>query len=114
VVADGPQNAGAQHLPGEAAWLVDECPGAGETRDHLYNHPLKTALRTVARTINARRASPPALHDQAHQQLKKELGFDHVKGHPRLGPQHYALMSHISLVSIQQLRLQELRCSGRA
>lgn len=75
VVVDGPQHAGAQHLPGEAAWLVDEPRDSGETKYYLTNHSAGTPLRVLAAAIKARWSC-----EQAHQQLKEELGLDHFEG----------------------------------
>jgi SRSO17 transposase len=69
VVADGTQNATGQHLPGEPAWLVGERRDTGVQKYYLTNHPPQTALRTLAAAIKARRSC-----EQAHQQLREELG----------------------------------------
>jgi SRSO17 transposase len=107
VVADGTQNSGGQHLPGEAAWLVGEWRDTGEKKYYLTNHPPRTALRTLAAAIKARWSC-----EQAHQQLKEELGLDHFEGRTWLGLHHHALMTLISFAFLQHLRLQEIRRRG--
>src|SRR5262249_37328243 len=78
-IADGlPQrirDKGQQHLPGEEAWLIGEHRMSGEKKYYLANLPAKTDLPTLAATIKAR-----WICEQAHQQLKEELGLDHFEG----------------------------------
>ena len=47
---------------------------SGEKKFYLANLPAKTDLRTLAATIKAR-----WICEQAHQQLKEELGLDHFE-----------------------------------
>ena len=107
VVADGTPNAGGQHLPGEAAWLVGERRDSGETKYYLTNHDAGTPLRALAGAVKARWAC-----EQAHQQLKEELGLDHFEGRTWTGLHHHALLSLISLAFLQHLRLAEHSASG--
>ena len=78
-VADGPpqqiRDKGQQHLPGDEAWLIGEHRMSGEKKYYLANLPAKTELRTLAATIKAR-----WICEQAHQQMKEELGLDHFEG----------------------------------
>ena len=78
-VADGPpqriRDKGQQHLPGDEAWLIGERRMSGENKYYLANLPAKTNLRTLATTIKARWVC-----EQAHQQMKEELGLDHFEG----------------------------------
>jgi SRSO17 transposase len=80
-VADGPpqriRDKGQQHLPGEEAWLVGEHRASGERKYYLANLPAKADLRTLAATIMAR-----WICEQAHQQLKEELGLDTPRADP--------------------------------
>src|SRR5262249_27764588 len=66
---------GQQHLPGDEAWLIGEHRMSGEKKYYLANLPAKTDLRTSATTIKARWVC-----EQAHQQMKEELGLDHFEG----------------------------------
>jgi SRSO17 transposase len=78
-VADGPpqriRDKGQQHLPGGEARLIGEHRMSGEKKYYLANLPAKTDLRTLAATIKAR-----WICEQAHQQMKEELGLDHFEG----------------------------------
>ena len=78
-IADGPpqriKDKGRQHLPGEEAWLIGEHRTSGEKKYCLAKLPATTDLRTLAATIKAR-----WICEQAHQQLKEELGLDHFEG----------------------------------
>ena len=103
-VADGPRMARAQHLPGEAAWLVGERRAAGERKYYLTNHPVRTSLRTLARAIKARWVC-----EQAHQQLKEELGLDHYEGRSWAGLHHHALLTMIAFAFLQHRRLAAAR-----
>jgi SRSO17 transposase len=75
-IADGaPQrigSAGAQHMPGEETWLVGEHRSNGERKYYLSNLPADTPIKDLAGAIKAR-----WICEQAHQQLKEELGLDH-------------------------------------
>ena len=106
-VADGTQSSTGQHLPGEAAWLVGEWRDRGERKYYLTNHPPRTALRALAAAIKARWSC-----EQAHQQLKEELGLDHFEGRTWLGLHHHALMTLISFAFLQHLRLRAIRSRG--
>ncbi len=105
-VADGtPTRAGErshQHLPGEEeVWLVGESRSTGEQKFYLSNLPPETTLKTLAATIKAR-----WLCEQAHQQLKEELGLDHFEGRSWSGLHRHALMSMIAFLYLQHRRLE--------
>jgi len=89
-VADGPpqriRDKGQQHLPGDEAWLIGEHRVSGEQKYYLANLPAGTDLPTLAATIKARWVC-----EQAHQQLKEELGLDHFEGRSWQGLVRYAL-----------------------
>src|SRR6202166_4825743 len=93
--ADGPpqriKDMGQQHLPGDEAWLIGEHRTSGEKKYYLANLPAKTNLRTLAATIKAR-----WICEQAHQQLKEELGLDHFEGRSWQGLHRHALMTMIA------------------
>ena len=50
---------------------------SGKKKCYLAHLPAATDLRTLAATIKAR-----WICEQAHQQLKEELGLDHFEGDP--------------------------------
>jgi SRSO17 transposase len=107
-IADGsPQrirDKGQQHLPGEEGWLVGEHRMSGEKKYYLANLPAKTDLRTLAATIKAR-----WICEQAHQQLKEELGLDHFEGRSWQGLHRHALMTMIAYAFLQHRRLNTAR-----
>jgi len=107
-VADGPpqriRDKGQQHLPGEEAWLIGEHRMSGEKKYYLANLPAKTDLRTLAATIKARWVC-----EQAHQQLKEELGLDHFEGRSWQGLHRHALMTMIAYAFLQYRRLAAAR-----
>ena len=105
-IADGPpqriRDKGQQHLPGDEAWLIGEHRMSGEKKYYLANLPAGTALRTLAATIKAR-----WICEQAHQQLKEELGLDHFEGRSWQGLHRHALMTMIAYAFLQHRRLEE-------
>jgi SRSO17 transposase len=107
-MADGPPMARGQHRPGEKGWLVCERRGSGEHKYYLTNHPPQSALRQLASAIKARWVC-----EQAHQQLKEELGLDHFEGRSWLGLHHHALFTMIAMAFLQHLRLRPGRGGGK-
>jgi len=107
-VADGPPQRigrmGAQHLPGQEVWLVGEHRSSGERKYYLANLPPDTSLKRLAGAIKARWVC-----EQAHQQMKEELGLDHFEGRSWQGLHRHALMSMIALLFLQSRRLTEAR-----
>lgn len=107
-VADGkPQRIrwmGQQHLPGEEVWLIGERRASGEHKYYLSNLPETTDLKTLASTIKARWVC-----EQAHQQLKEELGLDHFKGRSWESLHRHALMTMIAFAFLQHQRLRQTR-----
>ncbi len=103
-VADGPtqriRNMGNQHLPGEEVWLVGEHRSTGERRYYLSNLPADTSIKTLAGAIKAR-----WICEQAHQQLKEELGLDHFEGRSWTGLHRHASMTMIAYAFLQSRRL---------
>jgi SRSO17 transposase len=90
----------AQHLPGEEAWVVGERRASGETKYYLSNLPADAGLRTLAATIKARWAC-----EQAHQQMKEELGLDHFEGRSWTGLHRHVLMTVLAYAFLQHRRL---------
>ena len=89
----------AQPMSGEEAWLVGERRTSGERKYHLSNLPPRTTLKRLAATIKARWVC-----EQAHQQLKEELGLDHFEGRSWVGPHRHALLSLIASLFLQSER----------
>jgi hypothetical protein len=111
-VADGPTqricDMGNQHLPGEEVWLVGEHRSTGERKYYLSNLPANTPLRTLAGAIKAR-----WICEQAHQQLKEELGLDHFEGRSWTGLHRHAFMTMIAY-AFQSRRLKAAARKKRA
>lgn len=95
---------GQQHLPGDEAWLIGEHRASGEKKYYLANLPAATSLRTLAATIKAR-----WICEQAHQQLKEELGLDHFEGRSWQGLHRHALMTMLAFAFLQHRRLKKVR-----
>lgn len=100
--ADGPETTDRVHLPGDEVWLVAERRSATETKYYLTNHAANASLKTIANAIKARWSC-----EQAHQQLKEELGLDHFEGRSWRGLHNHALMTLICFAFLQQERLRE-------
>ena len=98
--AEGEQLRNGWHLPGEEVWLVGEHRASGERKYYLSNLPAETPLEELAATIKARWVC-----EQAHQQLKEELGLDHFEGRSWTGLHRHALMTMIAFAFLQHLRL---------
>ena len=107
-VADGPpqriRDKGQQHLPGDEAWLIGEHRMSGEKKYYLANLPAKAGLLALAATIKARWVC-----EQAHQQLKEELGLDHFEGRSWQGLHRHALVTMIAYAFLQHRRLKTAR-----
>jgi SRSO17 transposase len=101
-VADGPDAGHHVHLPGEEAWLVCERRRNGDVKFHLTNHPDTAPLKTLATAIKARWSC-----EQAHQQLKEELGLDHFEGRSWHGLHHHAVLTMIAFAFLQTTRVRQ-------
>jgi SRSO17 transposase len=77
--------------------LIGEHRTSGEKKYYLANLPAATDLCTLAATIKAR-----WICEQAHQQLKEELGLDHFEGRSWQGLHRHALMTMIAYAFLQQ------------
>jgi SRSO17 transposase len=107
-VADGALFRGTQHLPGEEVWLIGERRHTGGRKYYLSNLPAETPLKTLAALIKARWSC-----EQAHQQLKEELGLDHFEGRSWSGLHHHLLLTQIAFTFLQALRLYEAAGRGK-
>lgn len=75
-------------MPGDEVWLVGERRSTGEQKYYVSNLPADTAIKTLVAAIKARWVC-----EQAHQQLKEELGLDHFEGRSWIGLHRHALMT---------------------
>jgi SRSO17 transposase len=80
---------------------------SGERKYHLSNLPPGAPLRDLAAAIKARWVC-----EQAHQQLKQELGLGHFEGRSWTGLHRHALMACVAFAYLQNLRLAERRSTG--
>lgn len=99
--ADGDDIGHRVRLPTAEAWLVCELRG-DERRFYLSNYPADTSLKTLAGIIKARWSC-----EQAHQQLKEELGLDHFEGRSWHGLHHHALLTLIAFGFLQHMRARQ-------
>jgi SRSO17 transposase len=91
-----------QAMPGEQeVWLVGERRTTGEQKYYLSNLPADATLKMLAAAIKAR-----WICEQAHQQLKEELGLDHFEGRSWIGLHRHCLMAMIAFAFLQSRRLK--------
>ncbi|WP_429600416.1 IS701 family transposase, partial [Sphingomonas zeicaulis] len=90
-----------QCMPGDEVWLVGERRSTGEQKYYVSNLPVDTTLKALAAAIKAR-----WICEQAHQQLKEELGLDHFEGRSWTGLHRHALMTMIAYAFLQSRRLK--------
>ena len=89
----------------DEVWLVGERRTTGEQKYFLSNLPAETTLKTLAAAIKAR-----WICEQAHQQLKEELGLDHFEGRSWTGLHRHCLMATIAFAFLQ---FRRLKAAGR-
>jgi SRSO17 transposase len=99
--ADGPEYRPHEHVPSEEGWLVCE-RRPNEDKFYLTNHGPNATLERLAASIKARWSC-----EQAHQQLKEELGLDHFEGRSWNGIHHHALLTMMAFLFLQTLRCEE-------
>jgi SRSO17 transposase len=90
-----------QCMPGDEVWLIGERRSTGEQKYYVSNLPGETTLKRLAATIKAR-----WICEQAHQQLKEELGLDHFEGRSWIGLHRHALLTMIAYAFLQSRRLK--------
>jgi len=103
-VADGHKHRvldkGVERMPGDEVWIVGERRSTGEQKYYISNLPADVSLKTLAASVKAR-----WICEQAHQQLKEELGLDHFEGRSWTGLHRHALMTMIAYAFLQSRRL---------
>ena len=90
-----------QCMPGDEVWLVGERRSTGEQKYYVSNLPADITLKMLVAAIKARWVC-----EQAHQQLKEELGLDHFEGRSWTGLHRHALMTMIAYAFLQSRRLK--------
>jgi SRSO17 transposase len=81
---------------GDEVWLVGERRSTGEQKYYVSNPPADTTIKRLTATIKARWVC-----EQAHQQLKEELGLDHFEGRSWTGLHRHASMTMIAYAFLQ-------------
>jgi len=100
-LGDGGKARAGTVLPGREVWLVCE-QRENERKYYVTNHGERASTRTIVSAIKARWSC-----EQAHQQLKEELGLDHFEGRSWRGLRHHSLLTMIAFAFLQQERLRE-------
>lgn len=90
-----------QCMPGDEVWLVGERRSTGEQKYYVSNLPADATIKMLAGAIKAR-----WICEQAHQQLKEELGLDHFEGRSWTGLHRHALMTMIAYTFLQSRRIK--------
>src|SRR5271156_1393903 len=90
-----------QCMPGDEIWLVGERRATGEQKYYVSNLPADATIMMLAAAIKAR-----WICEQAHQQMKEELGLDHFEGRSWTGLHRHALMTMIAYAFLQSRRLK--------
>jgi len=100
-MAEGKKISRGKRLPADRdQWLLCEERQNGERRYYLSNLPAGTPLRELVAAAKARWSC-----EQAHQQMKQELGLDHYEGRSWPGLHHHVLLTLIAFGFLQHLRL---------
>ncbi len=100
--ADGAEARSGLHLPGDPAWLVCERFANGDRKYYLASLPAHATRKTIIGAIKARWAC-----EQAHQQMKEELGLDHFEGRSWSGLHHHTVLTLIAFAFLQTLRVAQ-------
>jgi len=88
-------------------WCASGAPAAS-AKYYFTNYPATASRMTLVRAIKARWAC-----EQAHQQLKDELGLDHFEGRSWLGLHHHALLTLMAFAWLQHHRLNSAAQAGK-
>ncbi len=100
-LGDGGKASRGAVLPGREAWLVCE-QRSNERKYYVTSQGASTPLIAIVRAIKARWSC-----EQAHQQLKEELGLDHFEGRSWRGLHQHALLTLVAFAFLQKERLRE-------
>lgn len=100
--ADGDEASMGVHLPGEKAWLICERFPNGDRKYYLCNFTATASPKSIVSAVKARWAC-----EQAHQQMKEELGLDHFEARSWIALHHHTLLVMIAFAFLTDLRLRE-------
>jgi SRSO17 transposase len=95
-------------MPGEETWLVGEWRSNDERKYYLSNLPADATLKVLAAAIKARWVC-----EQAHQQMKEELGLDHFEGRSWQGLHRHALMTMIAYAFLQHPEIADCKAGKK-
>ena len=84
--------------------MIGEWHSSGERKYYLSNLPANANLKRLAAAIKARWVC-----EQAHQQMKEELGLDHFEGRSWQGLHRHAVMTMIAYAFLQHQRLEQAK-----
>jgi hypothetical protein len=100
-MAEGaPLGSGRRAPPEEEFWLVCEWRATGEQKYYLCNHLPDAPLKMLVRAIKARCSC-----EQAHEQMKNDLGLEHLKCRGWDALQHHTMLVMMAMAFLQHLRL---------
>ncbi len=99
-VADAAKVSHGRRLPGDEAWLVCEQRSSGERKYYLSNLPPNATRLQLVRAIKVRWSC-----EQAHQQMKQELGLGDFEGRSWVGLHRHCLLTMIAFAYLQHRRL---------
>lgn len=94
----------AWRRPGPERWLLMERHPDGTDKYYLSNAPLRTSVRQRLQWAHQRWKI-----EQGYQQLKEELGLDHVEGRSWRGLHHYLTLCFLAYGFLQLLRPRKKR-----
>jgi len=100
--ADGDEVSKGRHLPGKPAWLICERLGNGDLKYYLCSYPVTATARSIVAAVKSRWAC-----EQAHQQMKEELGLDHFEARSWIAIHHHAVLVMIAFAFLTHMRLTE-------
>jgi SRSO17 transposase len=100
-MAEGdPIGSGRRAPAEEELWLVCEWRTTGEKKYYLCNHPPDTPFKALVRAIKARWSC-----EQAHEQMKNDLGLDHLECRGWQALQYHTVLVMMAMAFLQHLRL---------
>lgn len=100
-MAEGTSIGSGRRAPAEEElWLVCEWRRTGEKKYYLCNHPPDVPLKLLARAIKARWSC-----EQAHEQMKNDLGLDHLECRGWHALQHHTMLVRMAMSFLQHLRI---------
>jgi SRSO17 transposase len=88
------------YRPGVERWLLIEQLSDNTYKYYLSNLPAETLLAELVRLAHQRWKA-----EQGHQQLKEELGLDHLEGLSWRGLHHHLTLCFLAYAFLNRVRL---------